>query len=145
MPRYFLEVAYKGTNYSGFQVQENANSIQAEVENALHLFFRNPIELTGSSRTDTGVHALQNFFHFDYDKSIERKFLYNINSILPGDIVVKNVYEVNETDNCRFAAISREYHYTIYHSKNPFLQEFGWFYPYQMNIELLHQSAKVLL
>ena len=65
MPRYFLEVAYKGTNYSGFQVQENANSIQAEVENALHLFFRNPIELTGSSRTDTGVHALQNFFHFE--------------------------------------------------------------------------------
>ena len=103
MPRYFLEVAYKGTNYSGFQVQENANSIQAEVENALHLFFRNSIELTGSSRTDTGVHALQNFFHFDYDKSIERKFLYNINSILPADIVVKNIYEVNETDYLRFS------------------------------------------
>jgi tRNA pseudouridine38-40 synthase len=145
MPRYFLEVAYKGTNYSGFQVQENANSIQAEVENALHLFFRNPIELTGSSRTDTGVHALQNFFHFDFDETVERKFLYNINSILPGDIVLKNVYEVNENDNCRFSAISREYHYTIYHSKNPFLQDFGWFYPYQMNTELLHEAAKVLL
>jgi tRNA pseudouridine38-40 synthase len=145
MPRYFLEVAYKGTNYSGFQVQENANSIQAEVESALHLFFRNPIELTGSSRTDTGVHALQNFFHFDYEENIERKFLYNINAILPADIVVKNVYEVNENDNCRFAAISREYQYTIYHSKNPFLQEFGWFYPYQVKTESLHQAAKVLL
>ncbi|HZE83816.1 MAG TPA: tRNA pseudouridine(38-40) synthase TruA, partial [Puia sp.] len=66
MPRYFLEVSYKGTAYSGFQIQDNAGSIQEEVEKALSVFFRAPVPLTGSSRTDTGVHAVQNFFHFDF-------------------------------------------------------------------------------
>ncbi|HNJ28970.1 MAG TPA: tRNA pseudouridine(38-40) synthase TruA, partial [Ferruginibacter sp.] len=64
MPRYFIEVMYKGGNYSGFQAQQNANSIQAEVERALGIFYRSAFSLTGSSRTDAGVHALQNYFHF---------------------------------------------------------------------------------
>src|ERR1700730_5802852 len=92
MMRYFLEVAYKGTYYSGFQVQENAKTIQSEVENALEVFFRTKMSLTGSSRTDAGVHALQNFFHFDYEEEISDKVLYNINSILPEDIVIKSVF-----------------------------------------------------
>ena len=65
MPRYFIEVSYKGTNYSGFQIQQNANSIQAEIEKALKIFYKQDFKLTGSSHTDAGVHALQNFFHFD--------------------------------------------------------------------------------
>ena len=65
MPRYFIEVSYKGTNYSGFQVQLNANSVQSEMEKALEIFYKQRFGLTGSSRTDAGVHALQNFFHFD--------------------------------------------------------------------------------
>ena len=64
MPRYFIEISYKGTCYSGFQVQNNANTIQAEVEKALQILSGNQIVLTGSSRTDAGVHALQNYFHF---------------------------------------------------------------------------------
>ena len=67
MARYFLEVAYKGTAYSGFQVQENANTVQAEIEKALQVYFRKSFSLTGSSRTDAGVHARQNFFHFNTD------------------------------------------------------------------------------
>ena len=63
--RYFIEVAYKGTGYSGFQVQRNANTIQAEVEKAFATVLHTQVVLTGSSRTDAGVHALQNFFHFD--------------------------------------------------------------------------------
>ena len=70
MHRYFMEVSYKGTNYSGFQKQQNANSIQAEVEKALKIFFKKNFELTGASRTDAGVHALQNFFHFDVHKKL---------------------------------------------------------------------------
>src|SRR6476660_4678431 len=95
MHRYFLEVAYKGTNYSGFQVQHNANSIQAEVEKALAVLFRQQINLTGSSRTDAGVHALQNFFHFDTEISITEKNLYNLNAILPPDIVANGFYKVD--------------------------------------------------
>ncbi len=62
MPRYFMEVAYLGTHYSGFQAQQNANTIQAEIQRVLKIFYRKDFELTGSSRTDAGVHALQNFF-----------------------------------------------------------------------------------
>ena len=66
MPRYFLEVSYKGTKYSGFQSQKNTGkTIQAEVEKAFSILQRDQVVLTGSSRTDAGVHALQNFFHFD--------------------------------------------------------------------------------
>src|SRR4030095_6850370 len=95
MSRYFLEVSYKGTNYSGFQIQQNANSIQAEIERALHVLQKEKIDLTGSSRTDAGVHALQNFFHFDLDKEINPHFLYKINAILPGDIAVQKLIPVN--------------------------------------------------
>ena len=65
MSRYFIEVAYKGTLYAGFQGQQNANTIQDEVEKALQVYFKQPFLLTGSSRTDAGVHALHNFFHVD--------------------------------------------------------------------------------
>ena len=65
MPRYFIEVSYKGTRYSGFQVQKNAVTIQSEVEKALTIRFRQSFNLTCASRTDAGVHALQNYFHFD--------------------------------------------------------------------------------
>ena len=74
MPRYFLEVSYKGENYSGFQVQENASTIQSEIEKAFKILQKDEIVLTGSSRTDAGVHALQNFFHFDYMKEIHPHF-----------------------------------------------------------------------
>src|SRR3981081_802739 len=119
MPRYFLEVSYKGTQYSGFQIQENANSVQAEVEKAFAVYLREQIQMTGSSRTDTGVHAIQNFFHFDYPGSIAGSSLYNINSILPEDIVAKHIYLVEPGSHCRFDAISREYHYYIHQEKDP--------------------------
>ncbi|HEY4150815.1 MAG TPA: tRNA pseudouridine(38-40) synthase TruA, partial [Chitinophagaceae bacterium] len=67
MQRYFLELMYKGTHYSGFQVQENAPTVQAAVEKAFLVLQREAVVLTGSSRTDTGVHAQQNFFHFDFE------------------------------------------------------------------------------
>ena len=65
MPRYFIELSYKGTAYSGFQIQQNSNTIQAEITKAIKIISGIDFELTGSSRTDAGVHALQNYFHFD--------------------------------------------------------------------------------
>src|SRR3954463_542460 len=143
MQRYFLEVAYKGTNYSGFQVQHNANSIQAELENALAILFRQQINLTGSSRTDAGVHALQNFFHFDTEISITEKNLYNLNSIIPADIVAKAFHNVNNLNHCRFDAVSREYNYFVYNKKNPFLQDTAYYFPYALNLEKLQEAAKL--
>lgn len=144
MPRYFLELAYKGTHYSGFQIQDNAVSIQQEVEKALAVFFRTRIELTGSSRTDGGVHAVQNFFHFDYEAAIEPRVLYNINAILPPDIALKNIYPVAADAHCRFDAISREYRYYIYRDKNPFLDDRAWFYPYTIDLDRLKSAAALL-
>lgn len=144
MPRYFLELSYKGTAYSGFQVQENAHTIQGEVQKALQTLFRTPFELTGSSRTDAGVHARQNFFHFDTDIEIHKRNLYNLNALVPEDIGIKALYPVPDTAHCRFDAISREYNYFIYREKNPFLLDRGWMYPYPVDMDILQQSARIL-
>jgi tRNA pseudouridine38-40 synthase len=172
MPRYFIEVSYKGTNYSGFQIQQNANSIQAEVTRALRIFFHQEFELTGASRTDAGVHALQNFFHLDFrDKVIVKKeedilsfsdnipleevshfasiidpdVVYHLNAILPGDIVIKKIFPVNEHSHCRFDAVDREYRYFIYQQKDPFLRDRAYFYPFKIDLEHLQCAAKMLL
>jgi tRNA pseudouridine38-40 synthase len=145
MPRYFLELSYKGTAYHGFQVQENAPTIQAAVEQALKVLLKAPIDLTGSSRTDAGVHALQNYFHFDTELVVEQKHVYNMNAILPADIAVQSIQQVEPAAHCRFDAIAREYHYYIYSQKNPFMQEKGWHYPYSLDIDLLNQAAALLL
>ena len=145
MSRYFLEVSYKGTNYSGFQVQENANSVQEEIEKAFSIYFRISFQMTGSSRTDTGVHAVQNFFHFDCDETIPKAALYNINSILPDDIVVRNIYRVSAAAHARFDAVSREYNYYVHPLKDPFLRDRAYYYPYKMDIEKLQAAAKIIM
>jgi len=145
MARYFIEVGYKGTNYAGFQKQDNANTIQSEVEKALHTYFRTEINLTGSSRTDAGVHARQNFFHFDCEELgivIDfTKTIYHLNAILPIDIVVKSIKVVNNDAHCRFDATARTYEYIVYHSKDPFMNGLGYFYPYSTDIANLQQLA----
>lgn len=144
MPRYFLELAYKGTDYSGFQLQDNANTIQAEVEKAFGILHKQKVILTGSSRTDSGVHAIQNYFHFDYNESINAQFIYKMNAILPEDIVIKKLTPVAGDAHCRFDAVAREYRYYIYRYKNPFLKERAFFFPYRMDIDLMQQAAVVI-
>ena len=147
MPRYFIEVSYRGTNYSGFQIQQNANSIQAEVEKALKIFFKKDFELTGSSRTDAGVHALQNFFHFDIEEQLnfQNDFQYNLNAILPNDIVIKKIFPVNDNIHCRFDAVSREYKYFIHQKKDPFVQDTAFYYPYKLDLNKLNEAAKQII
>ncbi|MBX9785269.1 MAG: tRNA pseudouridine(38-40) synthase TruA [Chitinophagaceae bacterium] len=145
MPRYFLELSYKGERYSGFQVQENAITIQSEVEKAFEIFFKKNIELTGSSRTDAGVHALQNYFHFDWEEEFNSRQLYNINAILPEDIVLKSVKQVADDAHCRFNAISREYKYYMYFQKDPFLQDRAWFFPFKIDKAILNQTSGIVL
>lgn len=144
MPRYFIEVLYRGTAYSGFQVQKNANSVQSEVEKAMAVFYKKAFELTGSSRTDAGVHALQNYFHFDSELEINDDS-YHLNAILPPDITIKRVFRVKDDAHCRFDATDREYRYYIYQEKNPFLSDRAYFFPYPLNKELLNQAAQEVL
>lgn len=150
MPRYFIEVSYKGTRYSGFQLQKNSNTIQAEIEKALEVLFKEKIFLTGSSRTDAGVHALQNYFHFDIPSLVgiwkkDDQFIYKINAILPEDIVVKNLIPVHDSSHSRFDAISREYKYFIYRKKNPFLKDRAFYFPYALDIKKMNLAAGEVL
>jgi tRNA pseudouridine38-40 synthase len=144
MPRYFIELSYKGTAYSGFQVQENAVTIQSEVEKAFGVLQRNPVVLTGSSRTDAGVHALQNFFHFDYEGEINPRFVYKMNAILPADIVVKEVYAMPADAHSRFQAVGREYKYRIHRFKDPFLKDVSYFFPYKLDMERMQEAATMI-
>lgn len=143
--RYFLEVSYKGTAYAGFQVQKNANTIQAEIEKVLSVVLKHPIELTGSSRTDSGVHALQNFFHFDFEQTVVPAIVYNLNAILPRDIVVRAIFPVSKDAHCRFEALHRQYRYCLNAKKDPFSTDTSWYYPYSLDIELLNKAASLLL
>jgi tRNA pseudouridine38-40 synthase len=144
MNRYFLEVAYNGTRYAGSQVQANAITVQWEIEKALGVFLRKRVLLTGSSRTDAGVHALQNYFHFDFEETISFQSIYNINSILPGDITVRNIIPVPESAHCRFDAVAREYEYFIYQAKNPFLDDRGYYFPYTLDMAAMEAAAKLV-
>ncbi len=145
MSRYFLEVSYKGTAYSGFQSQQNTGkTIQAEVEKAFAVLQREEVAMTGSSRTDAGVHALQNYFHFDYEGEIHPQFLYKVNAILPEDIVIRKLFPVSADSHCRFDALSREYRYYLYRRKDPFLQDRAFYFPYRLDMERMQEAAAVL-
>ena len=142
--RYFLEVAYKGGNYSGFQSQKNANTIQAEIQKAFKVILKKELELTGSSRTDAGVHAYQNYFHFDLESELSSQLVYNLNAILPTDIAIKDLLKVKDNAHCRFDAISREYKYHIYQKKDPFLTDKAFYFPYTLDIEAMQKAAIIL-
>lgn len=150
MPRYFIEVAYKGTAYAGFQVQQNAVTIQSEVEKALSVFFRQEFQLTCSSRTDAGVHARQNYFHMDAkglpgDEELG-KIVYNLNAILPGDIVIKRIFNVADEAHSRFDPKWREYRYYVYQNKDPFLSDRAYFFPYSsLSIDRLNEVAAAIM
>lgn len=145
MSRYFLEMRYLGTRYSGFQRQDNAVTIQSETERALEILLRAHVELTGSSRTDAGVHALQNFFHFDWEGEWLDAYEYNLNALLPEDIAVRSVRRVKEDAHCRFDAISRSYAYHLYRAKDPLMAGRGWYYPYPLDLGRLVRVAEMVL
>jgi tRNA pseudouridine38-40 synthase len=145
MKRYFIELSYDGTGFGGFQIQSNTVTIQGALEDALAIIYRQPIELTGASRTDAGVHALQNFFHFDTDVLIEPKHLYNLNSILPNSVVVHAIYKVPNDAHARFDAVQRTYIYRIHKVKSPFLEGRSWLYPYPTSTKVLQEAAAALL
>lgn len=143
MPRYFIEVAYKGTRYSGFQIQQNAVTVQSEVEKALATLQRQQITLTGSSRTDAGVHAERNYFHFNAD-DLHPQAVYKLNAILPDDIVIKKLQRMPDEAHCRFDAISREYEYRIYRFKNPFLKDVAYYYPFKLDKDVMQEAAAII-
>lgn len=144
--RYFIEIAYNGKNYFGWQRQPEQISVQQVLEETLSTFLRKEIKITGAGRTDTGVHAKQLFAHFDFDELGDKnEFLFRINSFLPKDISIKNIFQVKDDAHARFDAVEREYEYIISFEKDPFLQDFAYQINYKPNVGLMNEAAKTLL
>ncbi len=141
--RYFIEVAYIGLHYAGFQIQNNAITIQQLLQEALFTITKETINLTGSSRTDAGVNAYQNFFHFDSEIIFTLKHQYSLNAILPSSIVVKSIKQVQHDAHSRFFATSRSYQYKIITTKDPFQFQKAYFFPFPMQTNLLTQVANL--
>ena len=144
--RYFIELSYKGTNYHGWQVQPNAISIQELLNKALTTIFRTTINVVGAGRTDTGVHAEQLFAHVDFKNEIKiEDAIYKLNSLLPNDIVVKNMMKTTETVHARFDATSRSYEYRIFLGRNPFLIDTTWqLNNAKLNIVKMNEASELL-
>lgn len=144
--RYILDISYKGTNYHGWQIQANAHSVQAELNNALKTIMRTDIETLGSGRTDTGVHAVQQIVQFDHEDELDLKQLkYKMNVLLPPDIAVNCIKKTVSHFSARFDAISRTYEYHIIRKKEVFNCELNWYLSVPLNIELMNEASKVLL
>ncbi len=146
MPRYFLDISYNGTNYHGWQIQPNAETVQAELQACLTKVLREPIEVMGSGRTDTGVHAKQQVVHFETDQDLDaRDLIFKLNSILPVDISANSLRAVKYDAHTRFDAIERAYEYYINKQKSPFSVGLSYYFKYDLNVELMNQAAKELI
>ncbi|BDD03421.1 tRNA pseudouridine(38-40) synthase TruA [Aureibacter tunicatorum] len=144
--RYFLEIAYKGTAYHGWQIQNNASSVQGEIQEALSKILREKIEITGSGRTDTGVHALQQFAHFDYNSSLDLNLTtYKLNSILPKNIAIIRTSQVKDEAHARFDADKRSYIYKLHTFKDPFTENSSHYHRESLNLEQMNIACEHLL
>lgn len=143
--RFFIELSYKGTNYHGWQIQPNAHTVQAEINNALSTLLNAKIDVMGAGRTDAGVHAKQMFAHFDYQQDLdELQLIKQLNGFLPKDITVHNIKVVADNAHSRFDAISRTYQYYIIHKKDSFNTR-AYFLHKDLNIDAMNLACKFLL
>lgn len=148
MPRIMLKVAYDGTNYSGWQVQPNATTIEGCLNDALTRLTGKTVEIIGASRTDAGVHALSNVAVFDYDGTIPaEKFKYAIAPLLPADIVVVESSQVEEDFHPRRCKSSKTYCYTIDNNEfpNPLSIRYAWHVRRPLDIEKMRIAAEYLV
>lgn len=142
--RYFIEISYNGKNFHGWQIQDNAETIQSKLEDSLSKILDKKITIIGSGRTDSGVHAISQVAHFDYDEVLKSNFLYRMNAILPRDISINKASKVRDNANSRFDATLREYIYKLHNQKSPFLNGLSLFYKYDINAQLINEAASIL-
>jgi len=143
--RYFIKLAYKGTNYFGWQYQPDAISVQETLNKALSTLLRINIDILGAGRTDSGVHAKEMFAHFDYETEIDtEKLVYKLNSFLPKDIAVFEIIKVHDEAHARFDATKRTYEYHIHTKKNAFECDDSWYYSLPLDVEKMNEACKIL-
>jgi tRNA pseudouridine38-40 synthase len=143
--RYFIKLAYNGTHYHGWQYQPNAASVQETMNKAFSIILNSEINLMGAGRTDTGVHAKEMYAHFDLETPFDiPNVIHKLNSFLPKDIVIYDVFPVDDEAHTRFDATKRTYEYHINTFKDAFLQEQSWYFHQKLDLDLMNQAAKSL-
>jgi len=143
--RYFIHLAYKGTAYHGWQIQPNAHSLQACVQDALSKILSTQITVIGAGRTDAGVHAACFYAHFETEVPfVCRDLCYALNRITPKDIAFFSIFPVKYDMHARFSALSRTYTYTITRIKNPFLSDTALLYRQSLDIDAMNRAAACL-
>ncbi|HKI79907.1 MAG TPA: tRNA pseudouridine(38-40) synthase TruA [Ignavibacteriaceae bacterium] len=146
MNNYFLHIQYDGAAYSGWQIQDNAETVQQRIVDAIKVILKEKVNLIGSGRTDTGVHALGQIANFKVESELDiYKFKHSLNSILPEDISIIKMKKVPEEFHARFNAKKRSYLYLISKMKSPFYNNYSWYYHNKINVEALNNYSKLLI
>ena len=144
--RYFIELQYDGAAYFGWQRQPDTATVQGTIEAKLSMLRGMATEIVGAGRTDTGVNASFYTAHFDSDTTIDcAQLTYKLNKVLPPDIAILRIYEVEETKHARFDARQREYTYFLTPRKSPFRRYSAWHYTADLDIEAMNAAATILL
>ena len=146
--RYSIRLSYDGSAFCGWQIQNNAVSVQGVLEKALSTLCGQEVQVTGAGRTDTSVNAINYIAHFEIPmgSSLEAEQLcYKLNAMLPREIVIHEICEVSEEFHARFNAQSREYHYFVHFCKDPFCEKFSYRMRYRLDIEAMNKAAQLLL
>lgn len=145
--RYKLILSYNGSAFSGWQVQNNAASVQGCLQHALGLLLGCETSVVGAGRTDAGVNASYYVAHFDSPGAIEdcADFAYKLNAILPKEIAISAVEKAEDDFHARFGAKRREYKYFIHSRKDPFNEAFSWYCRYPLDTERMNRACSYLL
>ena len=145
--RYKINMSYNGADFCGWQVQNDAPSVQGALQDAMKILLHSDIKVTGAGRTDTGVNASCYVAHFDSDIPIDcAQICYKLNAILPDSVAIRNIVQVGDDFHARFGATRREYTYFLHRCKDPFVEKFSWQYQYpELDIDAMNLAAKHLL
>ena len=146
--RYKIRLSYDGSAFCGWQIQNNACTVQGELEKALSILLGTQVQITGAGRTDSEVNAINYIAHFEVSDEVRfeaAQLCYKLNAMLPHEISVHEVSPASEEFHARFDAKQREYHYFIHFRKDPFYEKFSYRMRYPLDIEKMNEAAKLLL
>ncbi|MBC6410879.1 MAG: tRNA pseudouridine(38-40) synthase TruA [Ekhidna sp.] len=142
--RYFMDITYRGTHFSGWQTQPNAITIQEEIEKGLQFLLKKKTPITGSGRTDAGVHAIQQVAHFDADSINTSQLAHKLNALLVKDIAINKITTAQTEAHARFSAASRKYHYRLHQTKDPFKEGESYYFTPELNIEEINRACEII-
>ncbi len=146
MKNYKLTIQYDGTQYAGWQIQKNSDTIQQRITDVLEILTKEKINLIGSGRTDSGVHAFGQIANFRTENELNiYRFKHSLNSMLPFDIAVSEMEEVDESFHSRFDAKRRTYFYLLTSNKSPFYFNYSYFYHKKIDIVKLNLISKYFI